>query len=287
MSSYSLKNLLKSTGRNTRYFFYTTLWLMRNVRSENFKNYIPHNFSGKKLMILANGPSLKKTIETLYIDTEEYDVRVVNDFCRHRIFFSLKPKSYVLADPLFFNDTPRAKEVMELLNNVSWPMALYIPYACRKKFNGKITNSNIKIILYHSLQYNGWKKIRNFLYRKGLSMPRPQNVLIPSIFIGINQGYKEIDLYGVEHSWTNEIRVDDKNQVCLVDSHFYDNSKPELKPWHKGSGEPVYKMHEILRDLAWMFDGYHQLQEYAESSDCKIVNCTPDSFIDAFKRGGK
>ena len=115
-------------------------------------------------------------------------------------------------------------------------------------------------------------------------MPRPQNVVIPSIFIGINEGYKQIDLYGVDHSWTKEIRVNNNNQVCLINSHFFDNKTPELKPWHKGIGEPVYKMHEILRDLAWMFDGYYKLREYADNIGCRIINKTPDSFIDAFER---
>ncbi len=256
------------------------------LRHENFKNYIPKKNPTKKLLILANGPNLKESIRNGIQDIECSDIRVVNDFCKSEFFFAIKPASYVFADPFFFSDeiTERHRQIWEAFANVDWEMTLFIPYFTFSKISNRISNSNIKVCPYHHMPYNGWNSIRKLLYRKGLSMPRIQNVVIPSIFIGINEGYKQIDLYGVDHSWTKEIRVNKDNQVCLINSHFFDNKTPELKPWHKGLGQPVYKMHEILRDLAWMFDGYHVLREYADSMGCRIINKTNDSFIDAFER---
>lgn len=283
MSNLSPKQLIKFGCRNIKYLGNTTLWLFRNLKVENFKNYIPRNNQSKNLLILANGPSLKSIIDNIIPIKDLYDVRVVNDFCRHPSFFTIKPSSYVFADPLFFNDTPRAQEVMSLLSKVDWNMNLYIPYSYRKNIINKISSPSITIIFYHSTPYNGWKSFRNYLFRKGLTMPRPQNVAIPSLFIAINEGYKTIELYGVDHSWTLEIRVNQNNQVCLTDSHFYDDARVALKPWNKTDGSP-YQMHEALRDLAWMFDGYHILREYADTMGCRIINKTPDSFIDAFER---
>lgn len=283
MSNLSPKQLIKAGCRNIMYLGNTMLWLIRNLKVENFKNYILNNNPEKALLILANGPSLKNVINDIIPIKDNYDIRVVNDFCRYPAFFTLKPSSYVFADPLFFNDTPRAQEVLSLLAKVDWKMKMYVPYIYRKNISKKINNTNIDIIPYHIMPYNGWKSLRTYLFKKGLTMPRPQNVAIPSLFIGINEGYKTIELYGVDHSWTMEIRVNDKNQVCLTDSHFYDESKVALKPFLKYDGSE-YLMSDLLRDFAWMFDGYYILREYADSVGCRIINKTPNSFIDAFER---
>lgn len=268
-------------------FIGTSKWYLSKFRNENFKDIIVNSKRNNKLVILANGPSLNKLLDSSSLDINNADVRVVNDFCRSPIFFKIKPSSYVLADPFFFSDelTERHELIFDALRHVDWNMELYLPIIVCQKMKERIDNNNISFCPYHSIPYSGWKKVRNYLFRKGLTMPRPQNVVIPSIFIGINQGYKQIELYGVDHSWTKELRVNRNNQVCLINNHFYDTNEPDLKPWYKGQNQPVYKMHEILRDLAWMFDGYHQLREYADSVGCEIVNHTPDSFIDAFERG--
>ncbi len=272
---------IKTCYNNIAYFATTTTWLLRIICGK-LKNHIAKNDSSEKLLILANGPSLKEIIDTIPLNNG-YDIRVVNDFCRYPTFFSIKPSSYVFADPLFFSNTPRAQEVIQLLSKVDWEMRLYVPLAFMANIRQKINNSNLKIIPYNSTPYYGWKSVRNYFLKKGFTMPRPQNVLIPSIFIGINEGYKVIELYGVDHSWTKEIRVNNKNQVCMTDSHFYDASKVALKPFLKYDGSE-YLMAELLRDLAWMFDGYYILREYADSVGCRIINKTPNSFIDAFER---
>ncbi len=284
MSKLSPTQIIKAGCRNIMYLGNTMLWLIRVLRVENFKNYIPDNKSEKTLLILANGPSLKNIIDGIIPIKDNYDIRVVNDFCRHPSFFIIKPSSYVFADPLFFNDTPRAKEVISLLANVDWEMTMYVPYVYHKNIQQKINNPNITIIPYHTTPYrSGWKSLRTYLFKKGLTMPRPQNVAIPSIFIGINEGYNTIELYGVDHSWTKEIRVNLKNQVCMTDSHFYDASKVALKPFLKWDGSE-YLIADLLSDLAWMFDGYYKLKDYADSVGCHIINKTPESFIDAFER---
>jgi hypothetical protein len=144
-------------------------------------------------------------------------------------------------------------------------------------------NPHLHIIPYYDYTFEGFKSIRYWLFRRGLAMPKPQNVLVPSIFNSINMGYKEIRIYGADHSWTESIRVDDENKVCLTDPHFYDKKKVNMRPWLKCSGEH-YLMHEILRDLAWMFESYHVLRDYAEHCGCRIVNCTRNSYIDAFEK---
>ena len=205
----------------------------------------------------------------------------VNFFYKSPYFQELKPSYYVLADPFFFSD----EQLMLILDAVCWPMTLYVPYRYWKtvRLMRMCPNKHIQVIPYHTGHYMGFDCFRTWIYKHGLSMPVAQNVLIPCIFNAINMGYKTIKLYGADHSWTETIRVNSSNEVCLVDSHFYDNSAMSLKPWKKLTGE-TYLMHEVLRDLAQMFDSYHYVRKYADQVGCKIINCTKNSFIDAFER---
>lgn len=232
------------------------------------------------LTILANGPSLKEDLGK--IDFSKGDFLVLNDFYKFPEFVKIRPLYYVLADPYYFETEENIKNVIQ---NVNWSIKLFIPsYALRKKvFLKTLNNSFVEIIPYNTATYMGFERLKNKVYRAGLAMPKPQNVLVPSIFIGINMGYSVIKLYGVDHSWTESIRVNENNEVCLTDSHFYDTEEVQLHPWHKATGEQ-YKMHEVLRDLAQMFDSYHQLSEYAKYRGCRILNCSRNSFIDAFER---
>ncbi|MBD5256334.1 MAG: DUF115 domain-containing protein [Bacteroides sp.] len=283
----SFKSIIKNLLRETRNTFNLFVWIIKQTLFENFKSYIKYqDLNTDTLIILANGPSLKNNLANNAIDFDNAAVCVVNDFARFPIFRQIKPQYYVLADPFYFTDLSNQRniEIHTVFESIDWKMNLYIPFQSRKLLKGKINNPNITVIPFHSQPFYGCKTLENKLYSANLSMPRAQNVLIPAIYIGINNGFKKIMLYGVDHSWTEEIRVNSKNEVCFLYAHFFDDKKPDLKPWHKGTGLPVYKMHEILRDLAWMFDGYHRLQSYAELKGCRIINKTKDSFIDAFER---
>ena len=243
-------------------------------------NHISKLEGADTLTILANGPSLAKDIEK--IDFSHGDFSVVNYFYKSPYYDRIKPAYHVLADPLFFT---KNEDLQPFVDAVKWNMKLFVPYSAWKRLEilKHIPSQYIEVVPYHTITYYGFNCFRNWTYKHGLSMPIAQNVLVPSIFNAINMGYKEIKLYGVDHSWTESIRMNDKNQVCLTDSHFYDNEQVKLLPWKKCSGEQ-YKMHEILRDLAQMFDSYHQIRKYADSLHCHIVNMTKNSYIDAFDR---
>ena len=165
-------------------------------------------------------------------------------------------------------------------------MKLVVPYSAWKECDilYNMHNKNIEVIPIHGILYRGFEKFRNSVYKHGMAMPKGQNVLVPSIFNGINMGYKEIRLYGVDHSWSKTLCVNDNNLVCAIDTHFYDISKVDLKPYGRINGR-YYKLHELLRDFATMFESYQYLRPFADSMGCKIINKTKGSFIDAFERG--
>lgn len=283
----SYLKFVENVTTNINFFVKTIVWLIKQIKNESFTNHIQSKSKRDSVLILANGPSLLDILSYVLQIRSAHDICVVNDFCKSDYFQILEPDIYVLADPMYFDSKIRrpteTETIQRLLEMTTWPMDIHIPYSALKLTEQTfVSNSFLKIVPYHSNSYSGWECLKFFLYKKGLSMPRIQNVLIPSIFNSMNMNYRIIRLLGADHSWSSNLIIDDNNQVCLRDNHFYDNEK-ELQPWLKVNGEP-YKMHEILRDLANMFDGYHELKQYAERKKCVIINCTPNSFIDAFVR---
>lgn len=272
-----MKVFLKGLINGIIKMFQFIIFLIRLLVKTDVKNHIPSIEKGteKKLFILANGPSLKSALDK--IDFGNTEISVLNDFYKSSEYKKLRPRYYVLADPIYFED----KVIMDsIIQNVDWNMTLFVPYYFfkRMKLSQEFHNKNVSIVPYHINQYKGYECMRHLWYKKGLAMPRPQNVLVASIFTSINMGYKEIFLYGVDHSWTQTLGVNDENQVCAVDSHFYDKESAKFTPYNS------MKMHELLRAFAFMFESYHFLRKYADFRGCRIVNCTKGSFIDAFER---
>lgn len=271
---------MKKTFNTIIQFFELMVFVIKVILRTDFKNHLKYQNHNRELMILANGPSLNNVLQQL--DLFSYDYSVVNDFFKSPYYSIIKPKYHVLADPLYFTEEEYLNTIIDV---VKWEMILLVPYNAYKKNHILRNMSNRYIVVrpFHLIEYKGFEKLRNVLYKSGLAMPRSQNVVVASIYTAINMGYKTIKLYGVDHSWTESIRVNENNQVCQVDAHFYDTEKVKLAPWHKTSGE-VYKMSEILRDLAQMFDSYDILRKYADYMKCKVINNTKGSFIDAFER---
>lgn len=113
-------------------------------------------------------------------------------------------------------------------------------------------------------------------------MPRPHNVIIPSLMCGIWMGYKNIGLLGAEHSWLPTITVNDNNQVLLNHQHFYDDgAKVNVMTYE---GRRTRKLHEVLEKFYFSFRSYWIIQSFAEKQGVKITNFTPNSYIDAFPK---
>lgn len=244
--------------------------------------------NGKTVKILANGPSLKKDLDNL-VDTDS--VSALNFFCLNDVFWKIKPNHYVLADPAFFrldNPADNVVRLYEAIGKIDWDIVFYVPLKYYSVFRDKVSsNTNVIIKTFYRFPLmleNTPKYIERFLYKRGLGAPSAHNVLIPSIFLMINEGYEKIYLYGADHSWISQMAVNDENQVCLVDNHFYDKSEPVMKPWLTINGEP-FKMHDLMKIFYIVFLNHQKLNDYAKSlGNISIINMTKDSFIDSFER---
>jgi hypothetical protein len=236
------------------------------------------------LRICGNGKSLSNS--NFDLDKQNVIYMVLNRHVLSDSYTTIKPRHYVLTDPHFFSYEEGINILLQIEEKTVWNMKLYIPFSKKtKKIIANIFNNNqyVKICYYNNLYFEGYKKIRFFLYNINLAMPRAQNVLAASIYIAICQGFRNIELYGVEHSWTKHLFVNELNKVCLFNPHFYDEEESIAKTWKEIHHEEA-TFFQALQMYALMFESYHFLREYADIKDCKIINCTKDSFIDAFEK---
>lgn len=242
----------------------------------------------ERIIIMGNGPSLRDTITNHLDILKNSNTLAVNFAANADTYGELKPNLYVLADPHFFRTETDGKSsdtnVVRLWDNIAatyWKMTLYVP--CKAKLPETILkNNNITVKKYNLTPGEGLAGPVHWLYRKGLAMPRPRNVLIASIMIALREGYRDIDIVGADHTWSRDLWVDDRNRVISVQKHFYkDNDKEFERVAQEYSG---YHLHDILNSLTIAFRSYHQIAAYAAKIGAKITNCTPGSFIDAFPR---
>ena len=272
--------------------FGTTVGVMRLIKRRSF---IRKRLEYKKrcngsIAILANGPSLRKILPYLKSGKEfkNMDFSVHNFFGLTDEFFKIKPKFYALADPMFIKKNHRYDEVVNLFdilqNKVDWDMTLYIPFDINDfLLYSKITNNHILIKHVEINDVNSWEKINIWLYTHGMASPFIGSVVQLNIFAAINEGFKEIHLYGVDHTMICNLVLNADNQLCNKYEHFSDANIPNIAPIIKSDGK-VFTVSEFLLLNYKLFRSHEQLRKYAEYHHSKIVNYTEGSMIDSYER---
>jgi hypothetical protein len=244
-------------------------------------------------VILGNGPSLNDSITGNKKFLQDKDLFCVKSFPLTKYYLELKPVYYINSAPESYmeNVPEQIRQKNQFLydtigQQTTWKMTFFIPHHAKKSsyWKNEISkNKNITVVYFNTTPVDGLRKANHLFYRMNLGMPRPHNVLIPTILLALNIGYKEIYLLGADHSWLPEISVDENNRVLVNQKHFYDEEISEPKPMHKlGKGER--RLHEVLIKFIYTFRGYFNLKYYAETLSVRIFNATPGSYIDAFDR---
>lgn len=276
-----------------RRFGESLLALIKVTLLSRFRTSLKYQVKEKDLIILGNGPSLASSIENRNLFLQDKDLMCVNHFPNTSFYTELKPKYFITVAPDLWLDEIDKKFVdqsdklfREMARVTSWPLIFLIPFEAKKykRWRSDIEkNPNIHIIYYNNIGIEGWKVARHFFYKNNLAMPRPHNVIIASIYMAVNLGYKKIYLWGTEHTQFKEISVDDNNIALINQKHFYDgdSSRPSTLD-HKGIGHR--KVHEILFKFMIAFKNYFLLEEYSRSRGATVINDTPGSLIDAFDR---
>ena len=255
--------------------FFSTLSARRSIKRirKSIKNK-------DKALILANGPSLNT-----YLEKGDYPlggVFVVNFFSVSPYFKQLRPDNYIVADPRMCGEATGAfaEEVAKVYKNINeadWDINMFFPsYIPKKVVNKMIKNPHIHVVYYNRTSVEGFKWFRHFIYRNNLGMPTPENVTNASIFLALNLGYKNIYLYGLEHSWMKNFDCDPvEHKIFLNDGHFYESKN--LRYFKRGEYD------RWLEEIHIAMSSHYKLREYADLIGTKIVNKTDYSFVDAYE----
>ena len=276
-------NLVNSTLTLIKILILSDLFISKHKITSNTKD----------CLILGNGPSLNDFISEHKNFLETKELMCVNHFAETDYFTSLKPRFYVInAIELWSKNVEQShidrsdKLFISIAEKTNWEMFLFVHASAKKYKRWSINiekNSNIKVVYYNPTPVDGFKFFKYYCYKNNLGMPRPHNVLIPSILSAINSGYTKIYIAGADHSWFKDLWVNENNEVLLTQKHFYDEKTAKALPVHK-EGKGQRKLHEILIKWVYSFQSYWEMEEYSKSINVKIYNVTKDSFVDAFER---
>jgi hypothetical protein len=258
--------------------------------------WFPENYRKKQnrpCLILGNGPSLTNGLAESPELVQDCDLLATNFFAESPVFEELKPRYYVIIDPTFYLNQVKEFYIEKrndlfnsLVSKTSWELSLLLPYEAKQnpdimKIPGR--NKNISLRFFNKTPGEGFASFRNCCFKHRLGMPRPHNVLIPSIVLALNSGYRMILLIGADHDWIPNIFVEKDNRTVLIQKHFYEPGKAVKKPmYHEGMTER--KLHEVLFSFYSVFKSYHIIKCYSDFIGAEIYNLTEGSYIDAFRK---
>jgi hypothetical protein len=174
--------------------------------------------------------------------------------------------------------------VEALVQGVSWKMDFLVPNAGVPAMGTKLSqNRRIALYPYNRSNVSGVFPVRRLLYRLGLGMPRPQNVLVAAIFLLLKSGARRIYLCGAEHNWHQTIHLTGDN-VLFADIPNPESPDAGGSPFYKVDGGEVFSVPEIFAAWAAVHRSYHDLSGWAEALGARVENITPVTFVDAFPR---
>lgn len=253
------------------------------LRSKWVGGKAPAVASGRPVVVMGNGPSLRHTLDNERSLLLESDLMAVNFFPLAPEWRELRPSHLVLADPHFFAEPldPKVAELWESVSRADWPLTLHVP-ADRLATARRLAGEAPALAPMNLTPAEGSRWLRHRLFRRGLAMPRPRNVLVPALMEALRMGCRDIRLAGADHTWTRTLAVDDRNRVVSVQPHFYADTEGEQQRI-----DAVYagvRLHEVLFSMATALRSYFDVAAWASELGATVLNISPGSFIDAFPR---
>jgi hypothetical protein len=282
---YLLRALKRKIRRNILYvegLFYSTIH--------------QHKKKTDTLFILGNAPTLAEQLENYSGILSEKTCCCVNSFVLTNYYEKLKPKIYVLMDPVVFIDSLSNKlhDVEEesiaiietLVAKTSWNIDIVVPSQFKDNERVLLLKSSpfINVLFVNTIfdsEYES-KEERFKLFNMNEIGAPAQNVLNTAVYLAIFWKYKTIVLIGAELSMHKYMEVDAKTNLLYGEAHSYGySSRIQYKDTIHGI---PFKLHEMFSCITRMLELFWLLREYAEYNSVKVFNASIISYIDAFDR---
>jgi hypothetical protein len=247
------ERIANAITRRIRELYHTISWFSsRNgLRAQNEIVTYKNTQKGKKLFLIANGPSLK-----------EMDLNVLKD---HRVM--VMNRFYMMFDQLDFIPDYLVCVEETVLNQFSNDLA-HIP--CTTFFNWRTRD-----LFPNSLFLKESYAINPF-FQYELTKPTQfgGTVTYACLQLAYYMGFREVVIIGLDHSFkekgtpaTTEIRTSDKDE-----SHFHPDYFPKGMKW-------------VLPDLEKSEYSYQLARNAFEADSRRIIDCTLNGKCDVFEKG--
>ncbi len=289
-----LETLFNAASYQAGRFVDTVLSLLKVLIKSRFSVEMPAP-QRPACSILGNGPSLRQSLDNDLAFIRQTETICVNNFASSPEYAQLQPMNYALLDPAFFlyseqNNSRKdvEKTIRCLVNLTVWPMNLFVPQSARSSYlvnqlHGK--HLNVRVVFYNYTVVRGYAWFRHFIFRNGWGMPQAQNILAASLYLAITRRFGEVYLFGADHSWHEEIRVSDSNELLIKQEHFYDKPGDATHiPVYDVVKKETSRMSAQFASLSKAFYSYEILRDYAASLNVRVLNASAKSYVDAFKR---
>ena len=155
----------------------------------------------EELAVLGNGPSLNDTVADHSDFLASRRLLAVNFAANTPLFRQQKPDYYVLAVTHVFYPlgNPAVAALCDAIASADWRMSLMEPVKAAAP-DRVAANANVSGERDNLTPVEGGRWLSHALFRAGLGMPRPRNVLIPSLMLAIAAGFKTVYVAGADHS---------------------------------------------------------------------------------------
>ncbi|MBR4651579.1 MAG: hypothetical protein IKO82_07520 [Prevotella sp.] len=278
--------------------FYFVKFFEKMIMQEGFHNHITSDTivedRSDNLLVLANGPSLRNTLDDIYSGKiKRENCCMVNYTVNTDDFYKIKPEYYIISDPKFYVRGKYHREavdkVYENLNAITWKMNVYIQYTWYKdkEYMRLFKNENLNVVPMHTREYNGFECLRNWLMKHDIGGANFGTVIHHAIHVGVLLGYKEVHLYGADHTFFTGICVTDDNILCRETNHVYGtDTAPKPIYWFDPiTGERhSHNMASFLHEYANLFDGHIKMKKFSDYMGVRVINKTEVSLLDVFPR---
>ena len=283
-------NILDKTLKISKDIFYLFLTLF--LRISPLKNLEVDSLASNKrnTIIICNGPSLNESIDWIQNERKSSELYVTHYFARSELFLKLKPEFYIFVDSLFWskdvedNYKRENEKIFDILEKVTWKMSIIVPVSGSKYLRKRIKNKNISLkkIISWPLNFN-LESITLFCLKKKLITPYFSSAPILALWHAILRERKNIFLFGVDFSQFKEYSVDQiTNEVSLINSHFYKNSKAENSLNKRINRR--FEFHATFSKISLSFYQMYLLSRLALIKGINIINGSRNSYLTYFPR---
>jgi hypothetical protein len=198
----------------------------------------------------------------------------------------LKFSYYFIMDPIFFKNedqlTLAHKERRSLLFDkilsFDKSFTLVVPRQHRRSFKRKFVNIEVEGVICRSIPNFG-SFLDALLVNLGFTLSSI-NVIFAMITFSIQKGYTKILIYGANHDWVTQVKVDHNNSIIYTPSG-YKNYEPTPLVYHNGIS---LGMSDFLKTQLKNFQTHDRLSRVASFLHVEIFNLSAKSFITSYNR---